>query len=321
MFQTIVTEELPKTSDAVTSLSKYIMGLIITSAIGIFESVIVERFFRTFHKPPPWHIFRMFRLVPVLWRELPKTHPTYEEAEKICKGYYIAREMKKRNIKLEQKEAKRSKRKRSVGGKRKSNDDCYDVCSYRCQECTSPVFTPIKTEQKPLLPNSETFCSICYREYQQQSSKYAAINYAYENDETSFGPIESIPLLELNQQRPKNYQSSCSPESTNSVFGEDKCCEEHSLGCSSHNERMAQALFTSPRLIDLEKQKKKKTKTTDEEIIEDLNACLWMELGYKIDTIFFFICFGLSTLIPFVLFVPLAYFDDSCAANRRIDYY
>ena len=53
VFQTVLQGELPKTSDAVTALSKYIIALIILSACGIFESIVVERLRRINSRPPP----------------------------------------------------------------------------------------------------------------------------------------------------------------------------------------------------------------------------------------------------------------------------
>ena len=71
VFQTIVTEEMPKTSDAVTAMSKYIISLILLSTIGIVESVVVERMLSTGLHPPPEFILRFLKFVPVLWREKP----------------------------------------------------------------------------------------------------------------------------------------------------------------------------------------------------------------------------------------------------------
>ena len=66
-MQTIITEEMPKTSDAVTALSKYVIGLIILAAIGIIESVVVEHLFTTkAANPPPNWLMNLLRKVPTI---------------------------------------------------------------------------------------------------------------------------------------------------------------------------------------------------------------------------------------------------------------
>ena len=71
VFQTVITEEMPKTSDAVTALSKYVICLVVLSATGILESVIVETLInRTIDKPNQWLLWVLCR-VPLLLRENP----------------------------------------------------------------------------------------------------------------------------------------------------------------------------------------------------------------------------------------------------------
>ena len=56
----------PKTSNAVTVLSKYIISLIILSGWAIFESVLVERIQRlSSHPPPLWLTAVVRRLCPL----------------------------------------------------------------------------------------------------------------------------------------------------------------------------------------------------------------------------------------------------------------
>ena len=69
VFQTIVTEEMPKTSDAVTTLSKYIISMILMSAIGIFESVWVERLMTRKKESPAMWIRRILHYVPTIFQE------------------------------------------------------------------------------------------------------------------------------------------------------------------------------------------------------------------------------------------------------------
>ena len=54
----------PKTSDAVTALSKYIIALIIISAVGITESVIVERIMEIRQYPPSRFLERIVADLP-----------------------------------------------------------------------------------------------------------------------------------------------------------------------------------------------------------------------------------------------------------------
>ena len=65
VFQTIITEEMPKSSDSVTALSKYIIALIIISAVGILESVTAERLLRPTLTPPPQWMLNV--RIPLLW--------------------------------------------------------------------------------------------------------------------------------------------------------------------------------------------------------------------------------------------------------------
>ena len=67
VFQTIVTAEMPKSSDAVSALSRYIIVLIITSSCGILQSVIVEKILRASTEPPPKLVLKLCKLIPQVW--------------------------------------------------------------------------------------------------------------------------------------------------------------------------------------------------------------------------------------------------------------
>ena len=67
VFQTTVTAEMPKTSDAISALSEYIMVLILVAGTGIIESVLVQKLVNIDDRTPPcWVLFLLDKVPPII---------------------------------------------------------------------------------------------------------------------------------------------------------------------------------------------------------------------------------------------------------------
>ena len=67
VFQTMITEEMPKSSDAITSLTDYIGILVVIATLLILESLGVEKILRRNSQAPPKILLFIVRMFPMLW--------------------------------------------------------------------------------------------------------------------------------------------------------------------------------------------------------------------------------------------------------------
>ena len=67
VFQTIISRQLPKSSDAKSALSDYVIFLIMLSSSGIYQSVFREGLGKRSKMPPPKWAIVCLAWVPLLW--------------------------------------------------------------------------------------------------------------------------------------------------------------------------------------------------------------------------------------------------------------
>ena len=288
VFQTIVTAEMPKSSDAVTALSKYIIALIIISAVGIFQSVVAERLLRTTTKPPPFWATTIMSIFPMCWgSQLPSGIN-----QMILEGSDCSNQG-------------------TTDGKGKSKSSFCNCCCGSL-EAKDNVWTqqdgdlalvksPTNVSKRNGSAKSPRLNAVKVTK-KDKKKMYGKYRYSYTTREfdSKFGSPSDMDdyIMETLRARSSNGFNCHGLSSVNSPT------------CQSLTNSRVYSISSSSSLSDKVNSDEKKS---EDQLKRIQHGILWGELVTKFDHLVFVSCMFLAVFIPTFLFVPLVVFDELCS--------